>query len=72
MKKVAIKVQLEQEIWLDEETWENKFSKELPTNMDEVNDFQENCLMMNIEFRGSEFIDEWETFNKDILTGEIK
>jgi hypothetical protein len=61
MKKVAIKVTLEREVWLSEEVWEKSFGEQLPQDMDDLEMLQDECLMTNIELKGAEVISKWES-----------
>lgn len=59
MKKVAIKVTLEREIWLSKEVWEESFGGQLPQDMDDLDMIEEECLRRNTEFKNAEFISEF-------------
>lgn len=43
MKRIAIKVVLEQEIWISEEVWEN-FGEKLPSDVEDVEMLQHEAL----------------------------
>ncbi len=59
MKRVAIKVTLEREIWLSKEVWEEGFGEQLPQDMDDLDMIEEECLRRNTEFKKAEFISEF-------------
>jgi hypothetical protein len=60
MKKVAIKVTLEREIWLSKEVWEKSFGEQLPQDMDDLDMIEDESLRRNTEFKNAEFISEFE------------
>ncbi|MEB5480953.1 hypothetical protein P8825_15410 [Shouchella clausii] len=60
MKKVAIKVTLEKEIWLTEESWEG-FGEQLPLDIDDLEMLEDECLLSNIELKGAGVVAEWDS-----------
>lgn len=60
MKRVAIKVTLEKEIWVSKEVWEESFSEQLPCDVDDLEMLTDECLMSNTELKNAEVIAEFE------------
>lgn len=63
MKRVAIKVTLEREIWLREEIWRDNFGEQLPQDMEDLDMLEDECVMTNTELKKSEVFVKWETNN---------
>lgn len=63
MKRVAIKVTLEREIWLREEIWRDSFGEQLPQDMEDLDMLEDECVMTNTELKKSEVFVKWETNN---------
>jgi hypothetical protein len=60
MKRIAIKVILEKEVWVDNDVWENSFGEQLPIDMEDLEMLEDECLMSNIQLKGAEVICEFE------------
>lgn len=60
MKRVAIKVTLEKEIWISKDAWENSFMEQLPEDVEDLEMLQDECIMTNTELKGAEVIAEFE------------
>lgn len=60
MKRVAIKVFLEREIWIDKDVWEKDFGGELPCDMEQLDELEDECSRTNTELKKAEFISEVE------------
>lgn len=60
MKRVAIKVFLEREIWIDKDVWEDEFGGELPSDMEDLEMLEEASTRYNTEFKKAEIISEFE------------
>jgi len=59
MKRVAIKVTLEKEIWLDEDVWKN-FGEQLPSDMEDLEMLEDEKILSNIELKSAEFVAKWD------------
>lgn len=59
MKRVAIKVTLEKEIWLDEDVWKN-FGEQLPSDMEDLEMLEDEKILSNIELKSTEFVAKWD------------
>lgn len=60
MKRVAIKVTLEREIWISKDVWEESFGEQLPLDMEDLDMIQDECSMYNTELKSAEVISEFE------------
>lgn len=58
--RVAIKVFLEQEIWIDKNVWEDEFNGELPSDMEDLEMLEEASTRYNTELKNAEIISEFE------------
>lgn len=59
MKKVAIKVTLEREIWINKNVWEKSFEEQLPHDMEDLEFLEDESSRINTEFKGAEVIAEF-------------
>ncbi|MRX70858.1 hypothetical protein GJU40_01585 [Bacillus lacus] len=59
MKRVAIRVTLEREIWLKKDVWES-FGEQLPTDVEDLEMLEAECLLTNTELKGAGVISEFE------------
>lgn len=59
MKRVAIKVTLEKEIWLTKETWQG-FGEQLPQDMEDLEMIEDEKILSNVEFKDAKFVAEWD------------
>ncbi|WP_458123375.1 hypothetical protein [Paenibacillus sp. Z3-2] len=60
MKRVAIKVLLEREIWIDKDVWEDEFDGQLPSDMEDLEMLEEASTRYNTELKNVEIISEFE------------
>jgi hypothetical protein len=60
VKRVAIKVLLEREIWIDKDVWEDEFDGELPSDMEDLEMLEEASTRYNTELKNAEIISEFE------------
>ena len=54
-EKIAIRVTLEQDIWLDKETWDS-FGQRLPVDMDDLEMLQSESLSCEMELVKADFL----------------
>lgn len=60
MKRVAIKVTLEREIWIRKDVWESSFGEQLPQDMEDLEMLEDECIMTSTELKSAEFVSEFE------------
>ena len=60
MKRVAIKLTLEKELWIDKDVWEKDFGGDLPCDMEQFDELEAECTRSNTELKKAEFISEFE------------
>jgi hypothetical protein len=60
MKRVAIRVTLEREVWIRKDVWEESFGEQLPQDMEDLEMLQDECLMTNTDLKRAEVISEFE------------
>lgn len=65
MKRVAIKVTLEKEIWLDEDVWKS-FGEQLPSDMEDLEMLEDEKILSNIELKSAEFVAKWDPKNINV------
>ncbi|ASA22624.1 hypothetical protein [Paenibacillus donghaensis] len=60
MKRVAIKVTLEREIWISKEVWEESFGEQLPCDIEDLEMLEDESLRSNTELKDVKVVGEFE------------